>query len=216
MVDRIDEILPQTQCEKCGYAGCRPYAEALVKGDDINKCPPGGNETILALSKLLSTPFLALNPKHGKITTQKVAYIIEDQCIGCMKCIKVCPMDAIIGAPKLMHTVITGDCSGCDLCIDPCPVDCIKMQEVKNDATISISNQTIDAKHSQSYRWKTLHAKRQTRLANEAIKNTNKETTIKEANFSRTDARKEIKDAIERTLQKRKIAQDIKLNQHNP
>ena len=96
-----------------------------MEGDDINKCPPGGNETILALSKLLSTPYLALNPKHGKITTQKVAYIIEDQCIGCMKCIKVCPMDAIVGAPKLMHTVITDDCSGCDLCIDPCPVDCI-------------------------------------------------------------------------------------------
>ena len=205
MVDRIDEILPQTQCEKCGYAGCRPYAEALVEGDDINKCPPGGNETILALSKILSTPYLALNPKHGKITTQKVAYIIEDQCIGCMKCIKVCPMDAIIGAPKLMHTVITRDCSGCDLCIDPCPVDCIKMQEVKNDATISVSNQTIDAKHSQSYRWKTLHAKRQTRLANESSENTNNKTAIKKVYFSRTDARKEIKDAIDRTLQKRKL-----------
>ena len=187
-----------------------------MEGDDINKCPPGGNETILALSKLLSTPFLALNPNHGKITTQKVAYIIEDQCIGCMKCIKVCPMDAIVGAPKLMHTVITDDCSGCDLCIDPCPVDCIIMREVKNDATVSVSSQTISAELNQSYRWRSLHAKRQTRLANEAIKNTNKETTINEASFSRTDARKEIKDAIERTLQKRKIAQDIKLNQHNP
>ena len=205
MVDLIDEVLPQTQCEKCGYAGCRPYAEALVEGDDINKCPPGGNETILALSKLLSTPYLALNPKHGEITTQKVAYIIEDQCIGCMKCIQVCPMDAIMGAPKLMHTVITADCSGCDLCINPCPVDCIKMQEVKNGATISISSQTIGAKHSQSYRWKTLHAKRQTRLANESSKDTNNETAIKEAYFSRADARKEIKDAIDRTLQKRKL-----------
>ena len=114
-------------------------------------------------------------------------------------------MDAIIGAPKLMHTVITRDCSGCDLCIDPCPVDCIKMQEVKNGATISISSQTIGAKHSQSYRWKTLHAKRQTRLANESSKDTNNETTIKEAYFSRADARKEIKDAIDRTLQKRKL-----------
>ncbi len=210
MVDRIDEILPQTQCEKCGYAGCRPYAEALVEGDDINKCPPGGNETILALSKLLSTPYLALNPKHGKITTQRIAYIIEDQCIGCMKCIKVCPIDAIIGAPKLMHTVITSDCSGCDLCIDPCPVDCIKMQEVKNDATISISNQTIDAKHSQSYRWKTLHAKRQTRLANESNENTNNKKATKKVYFSRTNARKEIKDAIDRTLQKRKLRQTSK------
>ena len=210
MVDRIDEILPQTQCEKCGYAGCRPYAEALVEGDHINKCPPGGNETILALSKLLSTPYLALNPKHGKITTQRIAYIIEDQCIGCMKCIKVCPIDAIIGAPKLMHTVITSDCSGCDLCIDPCPVDCIKMQEVKNDATISISNQTIDAKHSQSYRWKTLHAKRQTRLANESNENTNNKKATKKVYFSRTNARKEIKDAIDRTLQKRKLRQTSK------
>ena len=187
-----------------------------MEGDDINKCPPGGNETILALSKLLSTPFLALNPKHGKITTQKVAYIIEDQCIGCMKCIKVCPMDAIVGAPKLMHTVITNDCSGCDLCIDPCPVDCIEMQEVKNDATISISNQTIDAKPNQAYRWKTLHAKRQTRLANASRENTNNKTAIEKVYFSRTNARKEIKDAIDRTLQKRKIAQDIKLNKHNP
>ena len=142
MVDRIDEVLPQTQCEKCGYAGCRPYAEALVEGDDINKCPTGGNETILALSKLLSTPFLALNPKHGKITTQKVAYIIEDQCIGCMKCIKVCPMDAIIGAPKLMHTVITRDCSGCDLCIDPCPVDCIIVEKIKSNDAITLRAQS--------------------------------------------------------------------------
>ena len=94
-----------------------------MEGDDINKCPPGGNETILALSKLLSTPYLALNPKHGKITTQKVAYIIEDQCIGCMKCIKVCPMDAIVGAPKLMHTVITDDCSGC--CVGTFSVDIV-------------------------------------------------------------------------------------------
>ena len=210
MVDRIDEILPQTQCEKCGYAGCRPFAEALVEGDDINKFHPGGNETILALSELLSTHYLALNPKHGKITTQKVAFIIKDQCIGCMKCIKVCPMDPIIGAPKLMHTVITGDCSGCDLCIDPCTVDYIKMQEVKNDATISISNQTIDAKHSQSYRWKTLHAKRQTRLANESNENTNNKTAIKKVYFSRTNARKEIKDAIDRTLQKRKLRKTSK------
>ena len=114
-------------------------------------------------------------------------------------------MDAIIGAPKLMHTVITSDCSGCDLCIDPCPVDCIKMQEVKNDVTAYISNQTIDAKHSQSHRWKTLHAKRQTRLANESSENTNNKAAIKKAYFSRTDARKEIKDAIDRTLQKRKL-----------
>ena len=114
-------------------------------------------------------------------------------------------MDAIIGAPKLIHTVITGDCSGCHLCIDPCPVDYIKMQGVKNDATISISNQTIDAKHGQSYKWKTLHAKRRTRLANESSENTNNKTAIKRVYFSRTDARKEIKDAIDRTLQKRKL-----------
>ncbi len=125
-------------------------------------------------------------------------------------------MDAIVGAPKLMHTVITNDCSGCDLCVDPCPVDCIIMREVKNDPKVSVSSQTISAEINQTYRWRSLHAKRQTRLANETIKNTNKETTITEAKFSRADARKEIKEAIGRTLQKRKIAQDIKLNKNNP
>jgi electron transport complex protein RnfB len=127
LVEQVDAILPQTQCGQCGYPGCRPYAEAIANGDEINKCPPGGEATIKELSELMGVEIKPLDAAHGKEDVRKVAYIREDECIGCTKCIQACPVDAIVGAAKQMHTVIIGECTGCDLCVDPCPVDCIDM-----------------------------------------------------------------------------------------
>ena len=127
-VDDIDAVLPQTQCTRCGYAGCRPYAQAIAAGEaEINQCPPGGAATIAALGALLRRPILALNPANGTEGPALVAQIDEEACIGCAKCLPPCPVDAIIGAARQMHTVVLTLCNGCELCIAPCPVDCISM-----------------------------------------------------------------------------------------
>ncbi len=130
IVDQINAILPQTQCGQCGYPGCKPYAEAIANGDVINKCPPGGEAGIHALADLLGVEPMELDDEHGEEDVKKVAYIREDECIGCTKCIQACPIDAILGAAKQMHTVIVSECTGCDLCVEPCPVDCIDMLPV--------------------------------------------------------------------------------------
>jgi electron transport complex protein RnfB len=128
VVDRIDAILPQTQCGQCNYPGCRPYAEAIASGEaPINQCPPGGEAGIRALADLLGVDALPLNPENGQEKARSIAVIDETACIGCTLCIQACPVDAILGAPKLMHTVIAAECTGCDLCLPPCPVDCIAM-----------------------------------------------------------------------------------------
>jgi Na+-translocating ferredoxin:NAD+ oxidoreductase subunit B len=128
LADAIDALLPQTQCRKCGYAGCRPYAEALAAGAaDLNRCPPGGDEVISDIAKLLGVAAKPLDPQCGQITPPLVAVIREGDCIGCTLCIQACPVDAIVGAAKFMHTVIGNACTGCELCIPPCPVDCIDM-----------------------------------------------------------------------------------------
>jgi electron transport complex protein RnfB len=127
LVEQIDAVLPQTQCGQCGYPGCKPYAEAIADGDDINKCPPGGEATIKKLADLMGVEPKPLDAAHGEEDVKKVAFIREDECIGCTKCIQACPVDAILGAAKHMHTVITDECTGCDLCVYPCPVDCIDM-----------------------------------------------------------------------------------------
>ncbi|WP_439136293.1 electron transport complex subunit RsxB [Pseudomaricurvus sp.] len=133
IVDQLDELLPQTQCGQCSYPGCRPYAEAIANGDAINKCPPGGQSTINAIADLLDVEAPTLDEEHGEESEVKtVAYIREDECIGCTKCIQACPMDAILGAAKQMHTVIADECTGCDLCVEPCPVDCIDMLPVES------------------------------------------------------------------------------------
>lgn len=125
---QIDRLLPQTQCGQCGYAGCKPYAQAIARGEaDINQCPPGGDAGVRALARLLGLRAKALNPDNGTEKPALVALIREDECIGCTKCIQACPVDAIVGAPKLMHTVLADLCTGCELCIPPCPVDCIDL-----------------------------------------------------------------------------------------
>lgn len=135
IVDDIDNILPQTQCGQCGHPGCRPYAEAIAAGEDINKCPPGGEATIQQLADLLDVEPLPLDAEHGEEKGNQVAIIREDECIGCTKCIQACPVDAIIGAAKQMHTVIESECTGCDLCVEPCPVDCIDIVPVAQTLT---------------------------------------------------------------------------------
>jgi electron transport complex protein RnfB len=128
LVERIDELLPQTQCGQCGYPGCRPYAQAIANGDAINKCPPGGQTTVNNLADLLGVSAPALDSEAGEdAEIKKVAFIREDECIGCTKCLQACPVDAIVGAAKQMHTVVADECTGCDLCVEPCPVDCIDM-----------------------------------------------------------------------------------------
>jgi len=127
IADQINDLLPQTQCGQCGFPGCRPYAEAITNGEAINKCPPGGEAGIQALADLLDVEVIPLDEEHGEEKIKAVAYIREDECIGCTKCIQACPVDAILGAAKQMHTVIASECTGCDLCLEPCPVDCIDM-----------------------------------------------------------------------------------------
>jgi electron transport complex protein RnfB len=125
----IDALLPQTQCTKCGYDGCMPYAEAIVDGAaQINRCPPGGDRVVQALATLLSLPPLPLDTSRGLHRPHQVAVIDEAACIGCAKCLAPCPTDAIVGASKFMHTVVAALCTGCELCIPPCPVDCIRME----------------------------------------------------------------------------------------
>jgi len=124
----IDALLPQTQCTRCGYPSCRDYAGAIAKGEaGINQCPPGGTETIIALAALTNRAITPLDKDKGIEAAPTVAYIDEDRCIGCTKCLPPCPVDAIVGAPRAMHTVIAELCTGCELCVAPCPVDCIVM-----------------------------------------------------------------------------------------
>jgi Na+-translocating ferredoxin:NAD+ oxidoreductase subunit B len=126
---RIDALLPQTQCTRCGYAGCRPYAAAIVSREaEINQCPPGGSATIHALATLLGRDFQPLNPANGVESPPRVAWIDEARCIGCARCLPPCPVDAIVGASKYLHTVLVERCTGCELCLAPCPVVCIEMR----------------------------------------------------------------------------------------
>jgi Na+-translocating ferredoxin:NAD+ oxidoreductase subunit B len=136
LVESLDAWLPQTQCTRCGYPRCRAYAEAVANGDaDINRCPPGGEATIVALAKILGIAAKPLDPQHGRHEPRRRAVIDEARCIGCRKCLDVCPVDAIVGAHQWMHTVVAQQCSGCELCVAPCPVDCIALVPVAPAAT---------------------------------------------------------------------------------
>jgi electron transport complex protein RnfB len=128
LVEEINAVLPQTQCGQCDYPGCRPYAEAIARGEaDIDQCPPGGDAGVRALAELLGREPKPVDPEHGEHKAPMVAIIDEERCIGCTLCIQACPVDAIVGAPRLMHTVIADECTGCELCLPPCPVDCIDL-----------------------------------------------------------------------------------------
>ena len=144
--DQIDAVLPQTQCEQCGYRGCRPYAEAIARNEAaINRCPPGGAAGIEKLAALLDRPVLPLAPDLRAEHPRMLARIVEADCIGCTKCIQTCPVDAIVGAAKLMHTVLADDCTGCELCVPACPVDCIVLEPMPPAQ--------IDAAHADAARW---------------------------------------------------------------
>jgi electron transport complex protein RnfB len=136
LADRIEDLLPQTQCTKCGFPACRPYAEAVANGEaNYNQCPPGGAEGVARLAAVLGQPVIALNSANGVERPRPLAVIDEQVCIGCTLCMQACPVDAIVGAPKQMHTVLVERCTGCDLCVPPCPVDCIAMPPVSGAAT---------------------------------------------------------------------------------
>ena len=163
LADRIEDLLPQTQCTKCGYPACRPYAEAVARGEaNYNQCPPGGAEGIARLAALLGKPVIPLNSANGVERPRPLAVIDEQVCIGCTLCMQACPVDAIVGAPKQMHTVIAELCTGCDLCVPPCPVDCIAMPSVTGNAT------GWDAwSQSQADAARERHNRREARLARE-------------------------------------------------
>jgi len=136
LADQLEDLLPQTQCTKCGYAACRPYAEAIANGEaGINQCPPGGMEGVRRLAAATGRPVIPINPANGVERPRPVAFIDEALCIGCTLCIQACPVDAILGAAKQMHTILPSLCTGCDLCVAPCPVDCIAMVPVTGERT---------------------------------------------------------------------------------
>ncbi|AXP04881.1 MULTISPECIES: electron transport complex subunit RsxB [Pseudomonas] len=159
LIQRIDALLPQTQCGKCGHPGCKPYAEGIAQGEPINKCPPGGRETIAALAELMKVPVLELDTSRGSAPAQ-IAFIREAECIGCTKCIQACPVDAIVGAAKLMHTVLIDECTGCDLCVAPCPVDCIEMRPLPTATLPIVGGLAFSAAEQQARTAKRNHARR--------------------------------------------------------
>jgi len=174
LAERIDALLPQTQCTKCGYPACRPYAEAIATGEaEINQCPPGGDAAIRELAALLGREVRPLNPRNGIEQPRRVALIDEARCIGCTLCIQACPVEAIVGAPNLMHTVVAELCSGCDLCVPPCPVDCIEMLPASGEdaswdrARADAARERFEARRSRHERERRERAER---LAARALK----------------------------------------------
>ncbi|MGA5483252.1 electron transport complex subunit RsxB [Pseudomonas siliginis] len=168
LIQRIDALLPQTQCGKCGHPGCKPYAQGIVDGEPINKCPPGGEETIAALAELLKIPVLELDISRGPAPPQ-IAFIREAECIGCTKCIQACPVDAIVGAAKLMHTVLIDECTGCDLCVAPCPVDCIEMHPLPAHTIPVVGGLAFDLEEQRARAEKRDHARQRFERRNQRL-----------------------------------------------
>jgi electron transport complex protein RnfB len=202
LADLVEDQLPQTQCTKCGYAGCRPYAEAIAAGEaDINQCPPGGMEGVARLASVTGRRIIPINPVNGLERPRPVAFIDENLCIGCTLCIQACPVDAILGAAKQMHTILPELCTGCDLCVAPCPVDCIVMYPVTDDRTgwDAWTQQQADAARER-HDFRTLRLQREreendARLAAKAVAKM-KEVTAEASNTPEELAEKERKRAI--------------------
>jgi electron transport complex protein RnfB len=220
LADRIEDLLPQTQCTKCGYPACRPYAEAIADGSaNYNQCPPGGIEGIARLASLLGKPVIPLNPANGNERERPVAVIDEAACIGCTLCIQACPVDAIVGAAKQMHTVIPSLCTGCDLCVPPCPVDCIAIVPVTtgrtgwaawSQAEADAARQRHDARAARLKRNKEANEARLAAKAVAKLNEVNASTPATDAERAE-QARKRaiIQAAIERArLQKEKAQQE--------
>ncbi len=202
LADQIEDLLPQTQCTKCGYPACRPYAEAIARGEaEINQCPPGGMEGVARLSALTGRPVIPINPANGIERPRPVAYIDENLCIGCTLCIQACPVDAILGAAKQMHTILPSLCTGCDLCVAPCPVDCISMLPITGDQTgwAAWSQEQADAARARhdfrSERLKREKEENEARLAAKALEKM-RAVTAEETNNAEELAEKERKRAI--------------------
>ena len=205
--DRIDAWLPQTQCTQCGYPRCRDYAEAIAAGSaGINQCPPGGEGTIAALARLLNVSPEPLNPRFGIHEPRARAVIDEAVCIGCRKCIDACPVDAILGARKLMHTVIARECNGCELCLPPCPVDCIAMQPVD---PASDSEPWPEYTRAEADRWRARTESRLRRLVQRKRTRVATRSSDTAPAPDRERIRAEIRAAVERVKTKRKIRQDL-------
>ena len=202
-VERIDACLPQTQCTQCGYPCCRAYAEAIAQGQaGINQCPPGNAATIRALAALLGTQPMPLDPRFGAYTPRARAFIDEALCIGCRKCLDVCPVDAIVGARKLMHTVVAADCTGCELCLPPCPVDCIALLP----APPATPGETwAEYPRVETDRWRALTEKRRQRLARRARSRgtATARTTVLPPAAESERIRAEIRAAVERVKAKK-------------
>ena len=202
LADQLEDLLPQTQCTKCGYPACRPYAEAMASGEaDINQCPPGGTEGVRRLAAATGRVVIPINPANGLERPRPVAFIDEALCIGCTLCIQACPVDAIMGAAKQMHTILPSLCTGCDLCVAPCPVDCIAMVPVTGERTgwDAWTQEQADAARSRhDFREARLRRERDendARLAAKAVQKM-REVTAEATNTPEELAEKERKRAI--------------------
>ncbi len=202
LIAKIDALLPQTQCERCGFKGCRPYAESLARGTSAtNLCHPGGQKTEQAIAQLLKRPSTAVEQAPS---VKQVAVIVEKDCIGCTKCIQSCPVDAIVGAPKLMHTVIESECTGCELCVDACPVACI---EIVDDGFLPIP----DALEPKAQARATL-AKERFIARNERLDKQHSDKRASRAQKTSVDIKASIAQSIERAKQKQKSHESFKTN----
>ncbi|WP_159815389.1 electron transport complex subunit RsxB [Pseudomonas sp. 18058] len=216
LIQRIDALLPQTQCGKCGHPGCKPYAQGIVDGEPINKCPPGGDETIAALAELLKVPVLELDISRGSAPPQ-VAYIREAECIGCTKCIQACPIDAIVGAAKLMHTVIIDECTGCDLCVAPCPVDCIEMHPLPLSTLPVVGGLAFSLEEQRARASKRDHARLRFERRNDRLlreeqqKQAEREARAKRAAQPETTASDPVQAALERVRAQKTATADAAL-----
>ena len=216
LIQRIDALLPQTQCGKCGHPGCKPYAQGIVDGEPINKCPPGGDETIAALAELLKVPVLELDVSRGSAPAQ-VAYIREAECIGCTKCIQACPIDAIVGAAKLMHTVLIDECTGCDLCVAPCPVDCIEMHTLPPSTLPVVGGLAFSLEEQRARAAKRDHARQRFERRNarlqreEQHKQAEREARAKRAAQSEVTTPDPVQAALERVRAQKSAGADAEL-----